>query len=103
NGTTVSSVIAIVPNGTVIPAHGHFLVANNPDGATAPTLVYSLNGTPSVEARGADSDFGWSLDLADNGGLALFNTAITANFTGPNRLDSAGFSTIAAGLFKEGN
>ena len=103
NGTTVSAVVAVVPNGTVIPAHGHFLIADNPDAAAAPTTVYSLNSAAATQARGADSDTGWSLDLADNGGLAVFKTTTTANFTNANRLDSVGFSTIAAGLFKEGN
>ncbi|MEA2572341.1 MAG: hypothetical protein QOI24_4342 [Acidobacteriota bacterium] len=103
NGTTVTSVFAVVPNGTVIPAHGHFLVADNPDAAATPTTVYSLNSAAATQARGADSDTGWSLDLADNGGVAIFNTAITANFNNTTRLDSAGFSSIAAGLFKEGN
>jgi hypothetical protein len=103
NGTTVSQLFAIVPNGTVIPAHGHFLVADNPDAAATPTTVYSLNSAAATQARGADSDTGWSLDLADNGGVAIFNTAITANFSNSTRLDSAGFSSIAAGLFKEGN
>jgi len=103
NGTTVASVFAVIPNGTVIPAHGHFLVADNPDAANGPTLVYSLNGAPSIQARGADSDTGWSLDLADNGGIALFKTATTANFSAATRLDSVGFASIATGLFKEGN
>ena len=103
NGTTVANVFAVVPNGTVIPAHGHFLVADNPDGANGPTVVYGLSGAACTEARGADSDTGWSLDLADNGGIALFNTSTTANFAAGTRLDSAGFSSIAAGLFKEGN
>src|SRR5207237_1896328 len=103
NGTAVSAVFAIVPNGTVIPAHGHFLVADNPDAAAAPTTVYSVNSAASTQARGPDSDTGWSLDLPDNGGVAIFRTATTANFTNANRLDSVGFSTIAAGLFKEGN
>jgi len=105
NGTSVSQVFAVVPNGTVIPAHGHFLVVDNPDNTAGGTsaLTYSLNGAPGTPVRGADSDFGWSLDLADNGGIALFNTATTANFAAGTRLDSVGFATIAAGLFKEGN
>jgi len=102
NGTTISAVIAVIPNGTVIPARGHFLIADNPDAAAAPTTVYSLNTAASTQARGADSDTGWSLDLPDNGGLALFSTSTSANFNAGTRFDSVGFSTIAAGLFKEG-
>jgi hypothetical protein len=107
NGTTITGV-AVIPNGTVIPSHGHFLMTNNPDGTapnppgTAATVVYSLNGAPNIAVRGADSDTGWAFDLADNGGVALFKTATTANFAAGTRLDSVGFSSIAAGLFKEG-
>lgn len=106
NGTTIVGV-AVIPNGTVIPGKGHFLIADNPDGATGPTLVYGL-GTypgatnPSTAVRGADSDTGWSLDLADNGGLAIFKTSNTANFSAATRMDSVGFSGITAGLFREG-
>jgi hypothetical protein len=103
NGTTISAVVAVVPNGTVIPAHGHFLIADNPDAANGPTVVYSLNSYPSIQARGADSDTGWSLDLADNGGLAIFKTANSANFSATTVMDSAGFGGIASGLFKEGS
>ncbi|MCA1594797.1 MAG: lamin tail domain-containing protein, partial [Acidobacteria bacterium] len=102
NGTTVTP-IAVIPNGTVIPSKGHFLIVDNPDGATAPTLTYSLNGYPATLIRGTDSDVGWSLDLADNGGLAIFKTTTAANMTVATRMDSVGFSGIAAGLFKEGN
>lgn len=103
NGTTVTSTFAVIPNGTVIPGRGSFLVANNPDGATAPTLTYSLNSHPSTISRTADSDTGYSVDLADNGGIALFRTSNVANFTATTRMDSVGFASIAAGLFKEGN
>jgi MYXO-CTERM domain-containing protein len=102
NGTTVANVFAIIPNGTVIPAHGHFLVTDNPDSATLPTLVYSLGSYPANQQRTADGDLGWSLDLADNGGVALFSTSVAANFAAGTRVDSVGFSSIATGLFKEG-
>lgn len=103
DGTAITNVFAVIPNGTVVPAKGRFLVANNPDGATAPTLVYSLNAYPAQPSvRGADSDVGYSVNLLDNGGLALFRTATQANYAAGTRIDSVGFSTIAAGLFKEG-
>jgi hypothetical protein len=103
----VISGVAVVPNGTVISAKGHFLIADNPDAANGPTLVYSLNSYPGLTnpaslVRGADSDTGWSIDLADNGGLALFKTSTVANFTAPNHMDSVGFASTPAGLFKEG-
>ena len=102
NGTTVTGV-TVIPNGTVIAPKSHFLIARNPDSANGPTLTYSLNGYPGTQVRGADSDVGYSIDLADNGGLALFRTSTPANFTTTTRIDSVGFSTIADGLFKEGN
>ena len=103
---TISGV-AVIPNGTVIPARGHFLVASNPDSANGPTVTYSLNTypgatNPSTSVRGADSDTGWSLDLADNGGLAIFKTSTVANFAVANRMDSVGFVSTPVGLFKEG-
>ncbi|HUR79633.1 MAG TPA: IPT/TIG domain-containing protein [Thermoanaerobaculia bacterium] len=104
NGTAIAGV-AVVPNGTVIAPHGHFLIANNPDATGAgglSTAVYSLNTASCIEVRGATSDTSWAFDLADNGGLALFSTSATANFTAGTRIDSAGFASIAAGLFKEG-
>ncbi|MEO8380094.1 MAG: IPT/TIG domain-containing protein [Acidobacteriota bacterium] len=103
NGTTLTAVVAVIPNGTVIAPRGHFLIVDNPDAGNGPTLSYSLNAAAATVARGADSDTGWSLDLADNGGLALFNTANSANYAAGTRLDSAGFASIAAGLYKEGN
>ncbi len=104
NGTTITGV-AVIPNGTVIPPRGHYLMVNNPDNTAGGTsaLTYSLNTYPSITVRGADSDTGWTIDLADNGGLALFKTANTANFNAGTRMDSVGFASIAAGLFREGN
>jgi hypothetical protein len=103
----VVSGIAVIPNGTVIPAKGHFLIARNQDSANGPTLVYSLNSypgqtNPSTLVRGAGSDTGYAVELADNGGLALFKTSTVANFTAPNRMDSVGFASTPVGLFKEG-
>lgn len=102
DGTAITSTFAVIPNGTVIPGRGYFLVANNPDGATGPLSTYSLNFNPSTISRNANSDTGYSLDLADNGGIAIFKTSNAANFTAATRMDSVGFTTIAAGLFKEG-
>ncbi len=103
NGTAITGV-AVVPNGTVIAPHGHFLIVNNPDSTAGGTsaLTYSLNTASCIEVRGATSDTAWAFDLADNGGLALFSTSATANFNSGTRIDSAGFASIAAGLFKEG-
>ena len=100
NGT-VASGIAVIPTGTIIPAKGSFLITNNPDAATGPTLTYSLTNVAGSAARNGDGDTGYSLDLPDNGGLALFNTATAANFRRRNRVDSVGFAACS-GLFIEG-
>jgi hypothetical protein len=114
NGTTMTGV-AVIPNGTVIPGKGHFLIARDPDGGgTGSTATYSLGGVvnnvtvvaqpyPSSAVRGANSDVGYGFDNADNGGFAIFKSAVSTGWTVGNRMDSVGFSSIAAGLFKEGN
>lgn len=112
NNGTATITLAVIPVGTVIPPKGHFLIANNPDGATGPLLVYSLNGAPSVTApglppgfvRGADSDTGYSVaDVSDVSGIALFNTALTASFSNLTVLDAAGPATLPGGsIFREG-
>ena len=105
NGTTTTPV-AVIPNGTVIPARGHFLFARNPDGTSGqgPTTTYSLNGYAANPVRGAESDTGYHFDIADNVGLAIFKTATVANFSASTVMDAVGFSSLPAGsLFKEGN
>jgi hypothetical protein len=108
NNGAATIVLALIPVGTVIPARGHFLIANNPDGITGPALVYSLNGYPSVTGtpntvRGADSDTGYSLDVSDISGIALFNTANTASFSNLTVLDATGPNTLPGGnIFREG-
>jgi hypothetical protein len=75
------SVIAVIPNGTGIPAHGHYLIANS-DG-------YSLGGY-------AAADQTYSGDLGDAQGLALFGTATVTDFTTAAPLDAVGFVGIAS-------
>ena len=101
NGTTATG-ITVIPNGTVIPAKGHYLIARDPDAANGPTVTYSLNGYAANPVRAAESDTGYSVDNADNGGFAIFKSALASGWTVGNRMDSAGFNSIAAGLFKEG-
>jgi hypothetical protein len=55
-----------------------------------------------LQVRGADSDVGYAIDLADNGGVAIFKTATVANFSAATRMDSVGFTGVPVGLFKEG-
>jgi len=73
-------IVAIIPSGTGIPAHGHYLIANS-DG-------YSLNGY-------APPDQTYSGDIGDEQGLALFATADVADFSTATPLDAVGFVGIA--------
>ena len=90
----------IVPNGTVIPARGHYLGVNNS------TAGYSLTNYPAGhDAQGnattATGDATWNLDIPDNAGLALFATSSAVNFTSAYRLDAVGFAGNPA-LYLEG-
>jgi hypothetical protein len=50
----------------------------------------------------ATGDATYTTDIADNAGIALFNTSNPANFTLTNRLDAVGSTTEANTLYKEG-
>jgi hypothetical protein len=89
---TAPIAIVLIPNGTVIPAHGHLLAINDSDSGG-----YSLDSY-------AEGDASYQLDIADDGGVAVFSTATAANFTLENRLDAAGFAgpvDAAADLHRE--
>jgi Tol biopolymer transport system component len=88
DGASASAVFTI-PNGAVIPARTHYLAVNNSAGG------YSLGGY-------AAGDTTYTLDIADNTGVALFKTASPANWTLANRLDAVGFSSAANSLYREG-
>ncbi|HEX8181042.1 MAG TPA: thrombospondin type 3 repeat-containing protein [Pyrinomonadaceae bacterium] len=114
----------VIPNGTVIPAHGHYLGVNSNG--------YSLNGYPAGTDKGTASasptkaqtaragrtpsgvtptptpfttamgDSTYATDIPDDGGVALFATANATNITNPAyRLDAFGFTTAPA-LYREG-
>ena len=91
-----------IPNGTVIPARGHYLIANT-DG-------YSLTTHPAGNATTATPNGSYTDNIPDNGtgegglirGVALFNTANTGNFTMANRLDAVGPTSETNSLYKEG-
>jgi hypothetical protein len=82
-----------VPAGTVIPGYGHYLAVN--------ALGYSLGQYPAGNGTTATGDTTYILDIPDRGGIALFNTANPANFTGNNRLDAAGYSGTPP-MYREG-
>jgi hypothetical protein len=83
-----------VPNGTVIPARGHYLGVNS--------VGYSLASYPAGNGTTATGDATYTTDIPDNAGIALFNTATAANFTLANRLDAVGSTAEANTLYKEG-
>ena len=84
----------VIPNGTVIPARGHFLCTNS--------VGYSLASYPAGDGTTATGDATYTADIPDNHGIALFNTATVANFSTATRLDAAGFTTTTPSVYVEG-
>ena len=72
-----------IPNATVLPARGHYL-------ATA--SGYGLGAY-------AASDKPYTVEIADNTGVALFNTRNPAGFVSSNRFDAVGFSSLTNSLY----
>ena len=82
-----------IPNGTVIPARGHFLCTNGGG--------YTLSSYPAG-AAGATGDATYTADIPDNAGLALFNTSDPASFSTATRLDAVGSTAEPNALYREG-
>jgi glucose/arabinose dehydrogenase len=80
----------VIPNGTVIPSHKHYLAVNNG------TNGYSL-------ATYAAGDLTYATEIPDNAGIALFRTSNAANFIIANRLDATGTDAVTNTLYREGN
>jgi len=85
----------VIPNGTVIPARGHYLGTNS--------VGYSLGSYPAGSGTTATGNATYTSDIPDNAGIALFKTATSANFTLANRLDAVGSTSEANTLYKEGS
>jgi hypothetical protein len=98
-----------IPNGTVIPARGHFLCVNS-DG-------YSLATYPSGNGTTATGDATYTTEITDGEdpdgmggnpplprrGIALFNNnSGGASFSLANRFDAAGPTSEANTLYREG-
>src|SRR6266446_1594056 len=84
-----------IPAGTVIPARGHYLGANNNGDK-------NNNGFSMFDY--ATADFNYVADARDNSGIAIFNNPTT--FTLATRLDAVGFASAGnsanALLLREG-
>src|SRR5256885_1611837 len=84
-----------IPNGTVIPARGHWLCTNSSG--------YSLGTYPSGSGN-ATGDATYTTDIPDNAGIALFNNNIGGgSFVLANRFDAVGSTSEANALYKEGS
>lgn len=85
----------VIPQGTVIPAKGHYLCVNS--------VGYSLASYPAGNGTTATGDATYTLDIADNAGIALFNNSVGGgSFTLANRIDAVGSTSEANTLYKEG-
>jgi hypothetical protein len=83
-----------IPNGTVIPARGHFLCVNS--------VAFSLGAYPAGSTTVGTGDATYTTDIPDNAGIALFDTNVPADFTLANRFDAVGSTSEANTLYKEG-
>jgi hypothetical protein len=107
NGTTTTA-LTVIPNGTVIPPFGHYLITAHQTTSQGPTVVYSLNdypgaSLPAAQVRGATGDLGFHTDIPDTNGIGLFRTTTVANFDLASRSDAAGFAGLPAGtIFRRG-
>jgi uncharacterized repeat protein (TIGR01451 family) len=89
--TDTPVVIGVIPNGTVIPARGHYLFVGS---------QYSLGSY-------AAGNLTMTSDIGENANVALFNTANVLNISTATRLDAVGFAANLLGnncdLLREGN
>lgn len=85
-----------IPNGTIIPARGHWLCVNS--------IAYNLGSYPSGNGTSATGDGTYNTDIPLNAGIALFNNNTGGgNFTLANRFDAVGSVSEANVLYKEGS
>jgi hypothetical protein len=92
NATPV--LIGTIPNGTVIPARGHYLFVGS---------AYSLADYGGTGAAAGNQTM--SADIESDANVAIFNTASVANLSSVTRLDAVGFGSNTGGncdLLREG-
>src|SRR4029434_1850987 len=91
DGTTRCS----IPNGTVIPARGHYLCVNS--------VGYGLASYPAGNGTTATGDATYTTDIPLNAGIALFNNNTGGgSYSLANRFDAVGSTSEANTLYKEG-
>ncbi|HEX8284672.1 MAG TPA: lamin tail domain-containing protein [Pyrinomonadaceae bacterium] len=121
------AILYTVPNGTRIPARGHFLGANSqgyslsgyPSGNPNEVIVITGTKTEPVGSNAARSeavtpnavaaspfalttpDATWTTDVPDGTGVALFSTTNGTNMSAATRLDAFGYANSPL-LFREG-
>jgi hypothetical protein len=86
--------IGTIPNGTVIPARGHFLFVGS---------AYGLANYGGTGAAAGNQTL--SSDIENDRNVAIFTTATVANISSANRLDAVGFGTntgAVCDLLREG-
>jgi len=88
----------VIPNGTILPAHGHFLGVNS-GGYSLSSYPAGNNGESATTATG---DATYETDIPDNAGIALFRTSNTENFSTATRLDAVGSTAESNTLYKQG-
>ncbi|MDQ1522763.1 MAG: hypothetical protein QOE47_687 [Pyrinomonadaceae bacterium] len=95
------NVLFTIPNGTSIPARGHYLAVNNGGGGCTGSFSGSAYpaGSPAATATGDNT---LNENIPENVGIALFNTSLQANFNTTTRLDAVGSTAEANTLYKEG-
>jgi hypothetical protein len=89
SGNASPVLIGTIPNGTVIPARGHYLMVGS---------AYSLTAS-------APADLTLSSNIEDDANLAVFTAANVTSISSLSRLDAVGFTANAGGfseLFREG-
>ena len=74
--------LGTIPNGTVIPARGHYLLVGS---------AYSLANYGGTGATGGNLTM--TSDIENDRNVALFNTSDILNISSTTRLDAAGFGT----------
>ena len=85
-----------IPNGTVLPAGGHYLCTNS--------VGYSLASYPAGNGTTATGDATYVTDIPDNAGIALFNNNLGGgNYVLANRIDAVGSTSEGNTLYREGS